>query len=284
MSATAAEVDLRSGQRIPPDYIVGQNFDAYSKADHATWKQLYERQIKILQGRMADNFFSGLSELQIDEKKIPDFDELNIRLFNATGWRIVAVPGLVPDEIFFGHLAERRFPAGYWIRKPDELDYIEEPDVFHDVFGHAPMLMHKHYADYMQAYGTAGLRLAKSSDSGQDRLKYLARLYWYTVEFGLVENAGRMRIFGAGIASSAGESVYALESEKPKRLLFDCERIMRTNYIIDEFQKTYFVLGKFTDLPLLDEDYLNGRIERILRQPELSPEDADPDDRVLIGS
>jgi phenylalanine-4-hydroxylase len=195
-------------------------------------------------------------------------------LQRATGWRIVAVPGLVPDEVFFAHLAARRFPAGYWLRAPDETDYIEEPDVFHDVFGHVPLLMHRNYADYMQAYGLAGLRCA-----GTSGLVRLARLYWYTVEFGLMMTAAGLRIFGAGIASSAGESVYALESPDPARVWFDCGRVMRTRYEIDHFQTVYFVLSGWSDLPRLDPASLSRAVESAAAESDIGAAEILPVDR-----
>jgi phenylalanine-4-hydroxylase len=160
-----------------------------------------------------------------------------------TGWQVVAVPGLVPAEVFFEHLANRRFPAGQFIRKPEELDYLEEPDVFHDVFGHVPMLMHPVFADYIQAYGQGGLRAQKLG-----RLDQLGRVYWYTVEFGLVRQKEGLRLYGAGIASSAQESVFSLEDSSPNRLCFDLERVMRTEVRIDDLQETYFVISDLDEL------------------------------------
>jgi phenylalanine-4-hydroxylase len=160
-----------------------------------------------------------------------------------TGWTIVMVPHLVPDDVFFTHLANRRFPAGRFIRKPAQMDYLQEPDIFHDIFGHVPMLAHPVFADYMQAYGQGGLR---ALELGQ--LANLARLYWYTVEFGLVETPAGTRIYGAGIVSSASESRYALESDTPNRIGFGLERIMRTEYEIDSFQKSYFVIKSYDQL------------------------------------
>ena len=219
------------------DWTIPQGFERYSEAEHRTWTTLYERQVDILPGRACDAFLHGLDALDLHGHGIPDFRQLNEKLLALTGWRIVAVPGLVPDAVFFEHLANRRFPAGNFIRGANELDYLEEPDVFHDVFGHVPMLTDPVFADYMQAYGKGGLR-ALSLGS----LANLARLYWYTVEFGLLETSQGLRIYGAGIVSSRTESIFALTSDSPNRLGFDLERVMRTLYRIDDFQQVYFVI------------------------------------------
>ncbi len=209
---------IRAGlkpHQIPADFIVDQRFEAYSAADHETWARLYERQVELLQGRVCDEFFAGLAALGIAADAIPDFRAMNRVLKAATGWEVVAVPGLVPDRVFFTHLAERRFPAGFWIRRPDEFDYIEEPDIFHDVFGHVPLLMNRAYADFVAAYGEAGLRLSDPAD-----LARLARLYWYSVEFGLLETKEGLRIFGAGIASSPKIRNPSLVSSRPNSTLY----------------------------------------------------------------
>lgn len=248
------------------DYVVPQGYEHYTAEDHATWARLYERQRALLPGRIVPEFVAGLEALGIGADGIPDFRTLNARLTAATGWTVVAVPGLVPDEVFFTHLAGRRFPAGFWIRKPHELDYIEEPDVFHDVFGHVPLLMRQDYADYLAAYGRAGVALA-----GEGALHRLARLYWYTVEFGLMRTREGLRIFGAGIASSPGETVFALESPSPNRLGFDLARVMRTRYRIDDYQETYFVLDGFAGLPSLALDDLRPVLAEIAGSDDLAP-------------
>ena len=232
-----------SGSDDPRDWLVDQGFPNYTETDHETWRTLARRQHDILKGRIADAFLDGLDALGIDEAGIPDFRALNERLGRATGWEVVAVPGLVPDIVFFKLLAGRRFPAGFWIRKPEQLDYIQEPDVFHDVFGHVPLIMQPVYADYLEAYGRAGLAAAEHG-----ALHRLARLYWYTVEFGLAATPQGLRIVGAGIASSPSETVFALESPSPNRVGFDLARVMRTRYRIDDFQETYFVLESFDSL------------------------------------
>jgi phenylalanine-4-hydroxylase len=259
-------LDVRTKAPLPPDFVVAQRPEDYTSQDHGTWRTLSARQTALLHGRAVDEFFAGIERLNIAADRIPDFADINRVLAKTTGWTVVAVPGLVPDEVFFGHLAERRFPAGYWIRKPEQLDYIEEPDVFHDVFGHVPLLMQQRYADYMQAYGRAGRAFA-----GTPALANLARLYWYTVEFGLMQTACGLRIFGAGLISSAGEAVHALESRAPARVRFDCERVMRSRYEIDRYQRIYFVLAGYEDLPALRRDELRGFIELARRKADLAP-------------
>ncbi|WP_026605637.1 phenylalanine 4-monooxygenase [Methylocapsa acidiphila] len=226
-----------------PDWTVPQRHNAYSDADHRVWVTLYDRQAEILPRRACDAFLHGLDALDLHGAGIPDFRPLNEKLGALTGWRVVAVPGLVPDAVFFHHLANRRFPAANFIRRPDQLDYLEEPDVFHDVFGHVPLLTDPVFADYMQAYGEGSLRAL-----GFGRLPNLARLYWYTVEFGLMETPAGLRIYGAGIVSSRTESIFALESGSPHRVAFDLERVMRTPYRIDDFQQIYFVIPSLQGL------------------------------------
>lgn len=229
---------------VRPDFTIDQNWSGYTRAEHDVWRTLYARQEKILPGRACDEYLDGMKRLDIGHESIPNFEQMSEALYKLTRWRVVAVPGLVPDDVFFDHLANRRFPAGNFIRKADQLDYIEEPDVFHDVFGHVPMLAHPVFADYMEAYGKGGLRAQKEFGS----LHNLARLYWYTVEFGLIRSDKGLRIYGSGIASSSAESMYAVESPSPNRIHFDLERVMRTNYRIDDFQESYFVIDSFKEL------------------------------------
>jgi phenylalanine-4-hydroxylase len=225
------------------DWTVPQNWEQFDAGAHAMWDTLFTRQSEMLPGRAADAFLRGLDVLKLSRPGIPDYHELNVRLMAATGWQVVAVPGLVPDAVFFDHLANRRFPAGNFIRRPDQLDYLQEPDVFHDVFGHVPMLADPVFADYMVAYGKGGLR-----SLGFNALDHLARLYWYTVEFGLIAEPAGLRIYGAGIVSSFGESHYALDDPSPNRIAFDLLRVMRTPYRIDDFQQNYFVIDRLDTL------------------------------------
>lgn len=266
MGKVYPQIDVRTNAPLSADFVVAQRAEDYTAQDHATWQTLFHRQRDMLHGRVVDEFFDGLAALNIASAAIPDFTDINRVLSRATGWSVVAVPGLVPDDVFFAHLAARRFPAGYWIRKPEQLDYIEEPDVFHDVFGHVPLLMQPRYADYMAAYGRAGLAYA-----GTPALVHLARLYWYTVEFGLMQTRAGLRIFGAGIISSAGEAIYALASAEPARVRFECERVMRTDYEIDHYQRIYFVLSGYDDLPSLRVAELDRHIAALGRSGNLRP-------------
>lgn len=258
------------------DWTIDQGWDQYTAQQHGVWKTLFERQSRLLPGRACDAFVQGMAALPIGADQIPDFRRLSDTLLARTGWQIVAVPGLVPDEVFFDHLAHRRFPAGNFIRTPHQLDYLEEPDVFHDVFGHVPLLMHPVMADFIQAYGVGGLRAQKLGV-----LDKLARVYWYTVEFGLVQQKNGLRIYGAGIASSATESRFALDDASPNRLRFDLERVMRTGYRIDDFQETYFVLGDLDELLELARIDFAGLYERVQGQADHEPGAVLPSDRVL---
>jgi phenylalanine-4-hydroxylase len=273
MQRQLSEIEKKHGaaashavQSQRPDWTIAQGWENYSDAEHATWKTLFERQTKLLPGRACDEFVQGMRDLPIGAEQIPDFRRLSDVLMKRTGWQVVAVPGLVPDEVFFEHLANRRFPAGHFIRKPHELDYLEEPDVFHDVFGHVPMLMNPAIADYIQAYGVGGLRAQRLG-----KLANLARVYWYTVEFGLVQQADGLRIYGAGIASSSTESVFALDDPSPNRIRFDLERVMQTHYRIDDFQESYFVIGDLDELLSLARIDFAPLYERSRGQPEHQP-------------
>ena len=225
------------------DWTIDQGWADYTDKEHKTWDVLYATLMQVLPNRAAPEFMKGLEALDLHRGGIPEFERMSDELEALTGWRVVAVPGLVPDEVFFEHLANRRFPAGNFIRKPDQLDYIQEPDVFHDVFGHVPMLTDPTFADYMVAYGEGGLRSLR-----HESLKNLAALYWYTVEFGLIRTDEGLRIYGAGIVSSPAESVFSLEDSSPNRIGFDLERLMKTNYRIDDFQQTYFVIDDYEQL------------------------------------
>ncbi len=230
--------------------VVEQPWSSYPAEDHATWATLFRRQQQVLVGRACREFSENQQRFGMTPDVIPKFDELNGVLKKATGWTLIGVEGLLPELTFFDHLANRRFPVTWWIRKPAQVDYIAEPDLFHDLFGHVPLLLNPLFADYMQAYGAGGV---KAHGLGADALVHLTRLYWYTVEFGLIreKNAGGndgLRIYGSGIVSSKGESIHCLESSAPNRLGFDMRRIMRTRYRIDTYQKTYFVIDSFQQL------------------------------------
>lgn len=269
---------LAAADAPPPeraDWTIDQGWERYTAEEHAVWKTLFERQSRLLPGRACKEFVKGMSELPIGPDEIPDFRRLSDILMKRTGWQVVAVPGLVPDDVFFDHLAHRRFPSGQFIRKPHQLDYLEEPDVFHDVFGHVPLLMHPVIGDYIQAYGEGGLRAKQLGV-----LDKLSRVYWYTVEFGLVKEDG-LRIYGAGIASSATESLFSLEDSSPNRLGFDLERVMRTHYRIDDFQETYFVIEDLEELLELARIDFGPIYERVKAQPEHEPGAVLPTDRIV---
>ena len=257
------------------DWTIPQDWHLYTAAEHATWKTLYDRQIGLVAGRASQHYMAGLKDLSITADAIPDFDALSEVLMKRTGWQVVAVPGMVPNDVFFDHLAHRRFPAGQFIRKAHQLDYLQEPDVFHDLFGHVPMMMNPVMADFMQAYGEGGLRAERLGV-----LERLARLYWYTVEFGLVEEAGEIRIFGAGILSSFTETRFALESPSPNRIGFDLTRVMRTLYRIDEFQEAYFVLPGIDALFGMARTDFAPIYEAMRSLPDVTPATLLPEDRV----
>lgn len=239
----AIDDPIIAAQTPQADFTIDQVWEAYTEDEHAVWRELYTQQISVLANRAVPEFYEGLEKLNLNEGGIPDFARMNEKLHALTGWTVVSVPHLVPDEVFFEHLANRRFPAGRFIRGRDQMDYIQEPDIFHDVFGHVPMLTLPVFADYMQAYGQGGLRSLEF-----DCLKNLARLYWYTVEFGLINTDKGMKIYGAGIASSRTESRFSLEDKSPHRIHFDLERVMLTDYIIDDFQQVYFAINSFEEL------------------------------------
>ena len=269
---------LAAGAAAAPqraDWTIDQGWDSYTTGQHAVWKTLYERQTRLLPGLACDDFVQGMQNLPMSADEIPNFEKLSETLMRKTGWQIVAVAGLVPDDVFFEHLANRRFPAGNFIRGAHELDYLEEPDVFHDVFGHVPMLMHPVMADFIQAYGQGGLRAQKLG-----KLTNLARVYWYTVEFGLVQQKEGLRIYGAGIASSFSESSFSVQSDSPNRIGFDLERVMRTNYRIDDFQESYFVLDKLDDLLALANTEFAPYYARLDSGPTYQPGDVLPTDAV----
>ena len=260
------------------DYTVDQNWKAYTQTEHDTWTALYDRQSEILPERACDEYLEGLKRLDLNNGGIPNFDELNEELSSLTDWNVVAVPDLVPDGAFFKMLANRRFPAGCFMRKPEQMDYLSEPDVFHDVYGHVPMLSHPVFADYMQAYGEGGLR---SLEFGA--LHHIARLYWYTVEFGLMQSSQGLRIYGAGILSSKSESIFCLESPSPHRIRFQLERVMSTEYRIDDFQQTYFVIEDFDQLLSQTSQDFTALYERLKTMSTIEPIDPVAGSEVIHG-
>ncbi|GAB5457756.1 MAG: phenylalanine 4-monooxygenase [Henriciella sp.] len=259
------------------DWTIDQGWSSYTREEHARWDMLYQRMVEVLPGRAAPEFLNGLKALDLGRGGIPNFETMSEELMALTGWQVVAVPGLVPDEVFFEHLANRRFPAGNFIRRAEQMDYIQEPDVFHDVFGHVPMLTDPVFADYMVAYGEGGLRGLR-----HNCLKNLAALYWYTVEFGLIQTDEGLRIYGAGILSSTGESQFSLEAPSPNRIAFDIERLMRTDYRIDDYQQSYFVIDSYEQLfrATVDTDFL-PLYRTMGNQHDYNPADILPSDMVL---
>ena len=261
--------------RARADFTLEQNLSDYSADEHALWKRLYQRQMRLLPGYASGTYLEYLAGLEAGDS-IPGFERVSARLRRATGWEIVAVPGLIPDLAFFDHLANCRFPVTVWLRKPEEFDYIVEPDVFHDFFGHVPLLFEPMYAGYLQAYGKGGLKAARL-----DALAMLARLYWYTVEFGLIRTRQGLRIFGAGILSSGGEVLHSVDSPQPRRVAFDLERILRTDYRIDRYQDTYFVVESFERLVADTAPDFTPVYERLRALPPIAPGEATPSDLLI---
>lgn len=258
--------------RAREDFTVEQAWQVYSEADQALWRRLYARQSALVQTHACREFRQGLDWTD-SAAGIPDLARVNAKLGAASGWQLVAVPGFIPDAQFFRHLAARRFPVTVWIRKPEEFDYLVEPDIFHDFFGHVPMLFHRRFADYMQRFGALGLQAL-----AMDALPLVARLYWYTVEFGLLEGDEGLRCYGAGILSSGGETPYSLESPVPCRARFELQRVMRTRYMIDAYQKTYFVVRSLDELLGAVEPDLQPLIARLKTEPEFEADRLYPGD------
>ncbi|WP_407643350.1 phenylalanine 4-monooxygenase [Pseudoblastomonas halimionae] len=242
MPADVFTAPLKRPEHVGEDWLEPKQTE-YDSQDDAIWNDLFKRQMDILPGRAATAFLEGCEKLDLGKGGVPEFGQLSEQLGSMTGWSVVPVPMLIPDHVFFWHLANRRFPAGNFIRTRETFDYIQEPDVFHDVFGHVPMLTDPVFADYMQEYGRAGWRAME-----HNRLKALGALYWYTVEFGLVEEEAGLRAYGAGILSGPTEAVYAVEAESPNRIMLNVDRVMRTDYVISDLQPTYFVIESFEDL------------------------------------
>jgi phenylalanine-4-hydroxylase len=279
----AAPVTYGQGDRPPrgdyaaarADYTCEQDWNAYTAADHDLYRRLYERQSAQLPGLACEEFIGAVAHLG-SPSQIPRFDALTDKVYRATKWQVVAVPGLIPEEAFFSLLSQRKFPVTGWIRRPEEFDYVVEPDVFHDLFGHVPLLFNPMFADYMQAYGTGGLKASRL-----ESCEYLARLYWYTVEFGLIDTPAGLRAYGAGILSSAGELRHSVTSPQPQRLGFDLERIMRTRYKIDSFQASYFVIDSFRQLFDATAPDFTPVYARVAQMGELDAEQRLSTDRVF---
>lgn len=224
------------------DFRVEQDWSAYTPEEHALYRRLFARQAKLVPRYACPEWIEAIAGLDAADE-IPRFDLISRKLKSTTGWEIVPVPGLIPDEAFFTHLASRRFPVTVWLRKPEEFDYIVEPDVFHDFFGHVPLLFDRTYAEHLHEYGKGGLKAMRL-----DAVPMLARLYWYTIEFGLMKVDSSVKAYGAGLLSSGGELAYCVEDPRPRRLPFDLERVMLTPFQIDRYQQTYFVIDSFAQL------------------------------------
>ena len=253
--------------RANADYTCPQDYAAYTAADHDTYRRLYERQRALLPGLASQAFIDALPSLGASDR-IPRFEEVNERLYKATGWELVGVPGLIPEVPFFTLLANRQFPVTDWIRKPEEFEYIVEPDIFHDLFGHVPLLFNPVFADYVQRYGQGGLKA-----QGLGSCEMLSRLYWYTIEFGLIREAGELRAYGAGILSSSGELAYSVQSPEPQRIPLALERTMRTRYKIDTYQQTYFVIDSFEQLFEMTAADFAPIYERLRGLPEFAADE-----------
>ncbi|WP_291208111.1 phenylalanine 4-monooxygenase [Hyphomonas sp.] len=273
---TAFAKNRYHGAPRAPDFTIDQAWESYSAAEHDRWDRLFRRQCEVTKGRACAAALAAMDTLELSPSGIPHMGRLSDRLEKLTRWRIVPVAELVPDEIFFDHLANRRFPAGAFIRPEAEFDYLQEPDIFHDIFGHVPLLANPVFADFMEAYGKGGQRAMKLG-----QLHNLARLYWYTVEFGLIQEADGLRIYGAGILSSPQETVFALEDTSPNRIGFDLKRLMRTKYIIDDFQQTYFVIDSFEALlEACYQDFGNVYAE-VKGEPDFEAHDVAAGDRLM---
>ncbi len=253
--------------RASADYTCPQDYAAYTAADHDTYRRLYERQRALLPGLASQAFIDALHSLGASDR-IPRFEAVNERLYKATGWELVGVPGLIPEVPFFTLLANRKFPVTDWIRKPEEFEYIVEPDIFHDLFGHVPLLFNPVFADYVQRYGQGGLKA-----QGLGSCEMLSRLYWYTIEFGLIREAGQLRAYGAGILSSSGELAYSVQSPEPQRIPLQLERTMRTRYKIDTYQQTYFVIDSFERLFEMTAADFAPIYERLRGLPEFAADE-----------
>lgn len=257
--------------------ITDQGWDRYTEEDHDIWRTLFERQQQTLKGNVCEEYLDGLAVLGIGAEGIPNFEEMNAHLNRATGWEVVAVHGLIPSRPFFQMLANRQFPAGTFIRTREQLDYLEEPDIFHDVFGHIPLLTNPAYADYMREYGRIGLDAVENKG-----VKFLARLNWYTIEFGLIRKPEGVQIYGAGIVSSYGEAKYVVSDPSANHIAFDLERVMRTGYYIDDLQATYFVIDSFEDLfKLLEGRDFIRLFEEYRALPAYTPFEILPQDKVI---
>ena len=259
--------------------LSGQYYDRYTEEDQQVWRHLYDRQMKLVEDYACEDYLNALHSMPINGDKIPDFEAVNELLYKASGWELVPVPGLIPGQAFFTHLATKAFPTTHWMRPKSKLDYLQEPDLFHDMFGHVPLLMNPTYAQYMAAYGRGGCRAFRMGN--EKYLEMLARLYWYTVEFGLIKEGEGLKIYGAGILSSPGEVVFSIDSASPNRIGFDMERIMRTDFIISDFQETYWVIDSIEQLFDATKADFKPIYKQLEALPEYAPHDVTEQDTLL---
>jgi phenylalanine-4-hydroxylase len=221
-----------------------QEYNKYTAEDHEVWSILYNRMMEIIPQYSTAAYVKGIHEVGLESVKIPNFDECNARLSKITGWNIYVVPGLIDNKSFFEHLSKREFPSSTWLRKKSQLEYLEEPDMFHDIFGHVPLLANTHFANFLEKLAYIALKHIEDEWA----VEIVSRLYWYTVEFGLIRENGELKVYGAGILSSSGETPYSIESEIPKRYPYDVKQIFNSPYIKDKFQEQYFVIDSYEQL------------------------------------
>ena len=278
-SAAAGEISPKNRFADLPtndDFSIVLDWSSYTPAEHDRWNRLYARCIETLKSRACPEYLEAITKLNLGGNGIPDMSRLSDELEKYNGWRVVPVAGIVPDYAFFDHLANKQFPAGAFIRPEHELDYLEEPDIFHDIFGHIPLLTNPAYAEFSQAYGKARKRAIE-----YDCLENLITLYWFTIEFGLVRSGDDLKLFGAGMMSSAAEAKFALEDPSPNRIAFDLERSMRTKALIDDFQQTYFVIDSFEALLAACAQDFGPIYERVAGKDLYQPHEILPSDEII---
>lgn len=242
------------------DLIKGltQEYDAYTEEDRKVWKTLFNRQINQLHDLADESYLKGIEAIGFQADTIPDFKEVNARLKSLTGWEIVVVPGIIDQFNFFTMLANKQFPSSTWLRSMEELDYLSEPDMFHDAFGHMPLLTNSIFCDFFHQIGLIGVKYLDHPNI----IEMIGRVYWFTVEFGLINSANQLKIYGAGILSSIGETKFSLSSV-PNRVPFDIIEIMNTDFDNTKIQEKYFVIDSFNQLlnSIVDmEEYLEKQV------------------------
>lgn len=264
---------------VADDWTMPQDWEQFTDEEHTRWNTMVSEQTRLMQGLASASFLDGIDQIGLGNGGVPEFSSFNDRFRDATGWEVVAVPGVIPNAPFFKLLAERRFPAANFLRKGGAQDYNSEPDMFHDLFGHLPMFANPTFGEFMTAYGRAGLRAEKLGMSD-----WLGRLYLHTVEFGLIREGGALRAYGAGLLSSYAETVHALTSPTARRLHFDLPRLMRTEWPFDTFQPTYFVIESFEALlEKMETTSLSQVYQEVRDLPLIAIGETDPGDQVYDG-